>query len=684
MSYIIPENIKVTTLSASSGITGSFSGSGALINNIGTSNWVGGSSGFTADVRSQFSAGTGIDITDGSISATGTGGSGGSSSDILITAKNESGGTLNKAVVVHITASSNSSDTPSITKADWTSDSLSANTLGLTYSSILLNQTGSVITEGILTGVDISHLSSPESGQILYLSSSGGFTNIKPVAPKHTVTIGQLVRSSPTNNATIYVVVKNGYELGELHDVLINGTSNGDLLVKDNGLWKNSKVLSGSYQITNNLTASIINVTSISSSNGFNASGSSIIDVSSTNAALRVTQRGAGNSILVEDSPNPDANPFVVDTIGRVGVGTVTPSASLHIAGNLLHGNFPSFSTLGNGSHAQGDNTKAIGNYAHAEGSGSIAWQSWSHAEGAETVTSGGYSHAEGQRSTTYGGYSHAEGYDTETIGQFSHAEGQQTIASGNYSHAEGDKTIALGQWSHTEGENCVASGSYSHAEGRFTIAEGNYQHVMGKFNKPNASALVLVGNGVTDSLANRKNILEIYDDRVIISGTLQVTTDIIGERPGFSPIKVASADLTTTAATTQYYYQTVAETTFTISKMKIWGASGSGFVRAGIYRGKLGTAALAECVLIGQGRETCNVGPNEIIITPEAGQNLSVVAGEDIVVGIYSEGTSWTTVYDNGISDIAFGRTDTTDITTMPITPDGSATPIRFACTLY
>jgi len=56
--------------------------------------------------------------------------------------------------------------------------------------------------------------------------------------------------------------------------------------------------------------------------------GNAVISDNSANAALRITQIGAGNSILVEDSANPDATPFVVDAAGRVGVGTTTVSAS--------------------------------------------------------------------------------------------------------------------------------------------------------------------------------------------------------------------------------------------------------------------------------------------------------------------------------------------------------------------
>lgn len=50
--------------------------------------------------------------------------------------------------------------------------------------------------------------------------------------------------------------------------------------------------------------------------------GNTIISVTdNTNAALRITQLGTGNALLVEDSGNPDATPFVIDSAGRTITG---------------------------------------------------------------------------------------------------------------------------------------------------------------------------------------------------------------------------------------------------------------------------------------------------------------------------------------------------------------------------
>jgi len=46
---------------------------------------------------------------------------------------------------------------------------------------------------------------------------------------------------------------------------------------------------------------------------------------------VRITQLGTGNALVVEDSSNPDSTRFVIDNIGRVGVGVSNPTALLDV-----------------------------------------------------------------------------------------------------------------------------------------------------------------------------------------------------------------------------------------------------------------------------------------------------------------------------------------------------------------
>lgn len=114
-------------------------------------------------------------------------------------------------------------------------------------------------------------------------------------------------------------------------------------------------------------------------------------------------------------------------------------------------------------------------------------------------------------------------GLNCVSSGDYSHAEGGGSVSAGNLSHAEGMDTLASGQYSHTEGGFTTASvlASYSHAEGYHTIAIRSAQHVQGLYNQTSSTALMLVGNGIGTSSADRSNILEVYQDSVVISGNL-------------------------------------------------------------------------------------------------------------------------------------------------------------------
>lgn len=59
-----------------------------------------------------------------------------------------------------------------------------------------------------------------------------------------------------------------------------------------------------------------------------------VISANSTSDALRITQAGTGNALVVEDSANPDSTPFVVNASGNVGVGTTVPGSLLDVVAN--------------------------------------------------------------------------------------------------------------------------------------------------------------------------------------------------------------------------------------------------------------------------------------------------------------------------------------------------------------
>ena len=71
-----------------------------------------------------------------------------------------------------------------------------------------------------------------------------------------------------------------------------------------------------------------------------------VIAVNSTSNALRITQTGTGNALVVEDSTNPDATPFVVDAGGIVIVGTSVASSNIQDSAGVARS--PQFQIQGN------------------------------------------------------------------------------------------------------------------------------------------------------------------------------------------------------------------------------------------------------------------------------------------------------------------------------------------------
>lgn len=120
-------------------------------------------------------------------------------------------------------------------------DGTSAKTLGLAAENIAAGQTGFVMCQGVLDGLN---LGSFNAGDTLYLgATAGSLTATKPSAPNHLVYIGVVERAN-SGNGQIYVRPQNGYELEELHNVAISTPLNDQYLMYESstGLWKNKTV----------------------------------------------------------------------------------------------------------------------------------------------------------------------------------------------------------------------------------------------------------------------------------------------------------------------------------------------------------------------------------------------------------------------------------------------------------
>jgi hypothetical protein len=139
-----------------------------------------------------------------------------------------------------------------------TNDGLSAETIGLVTETIANNQEGFITTSGLVRGINTTGSLQSETwadGDILYLSgvTAGNITNVKPLSPLHLIVIGYVVYSHITQG-TIYVNVDNGYELDELHNVLLTSSADKDILAYESStsLWKNKSASTLGIVETNN------------------------------------------------------------------------------------------------------------------------------------------------------------------------------------------------------------------------------------------------------------------------------------------------------------------------------------------------------------------------------------------------------------------------------------------------
>lgn len=162
---------------------------------------------------------------------------------------NGTGVTINKGQVVAVSGAQG--QRPSVVLADSDSEALSAPTLGIAAEAIANGAEGFVCTFGLVRGLDTSAFT---AGQPIYLSSTAGaFTATKPVAPQHIVALGWVVKINATSGE-VFVNINNGWELDELHNVLINSAASGNTLIYDAtaGVWENANLTAGTgISITN-------------------------------------------------------------------------------------------------------------------------------------------------------------------------------------------------------------------------------------------------------------------------------------------------------------------------------------------------------------------------------------------------------------------------------------------------
>jgi hypothetical protein len=221
------------------------------------------------------------------------------------------------------------------------------------------------------------------------------------------------------------------------------------------------------------------------------------------------------------------ANIYNSNAAGKVGIGTATPTARLHVADSNVvfaaSGDVPftagnpaisgegrrmtwypdkaafragyvnstawDIDNVGKYSVAMGRNTTASGQYALAMGTSSIASGNGAAAIGVNATASGSNSVAMGGGNTASGNASFAVGAGTIANNSGTTAMGYNTVASGINATAMGSGTTAGGDVATAMGTGTIASGISSMATGYTTTASGHYSTAMGSYVSTNAKS---------------------------------------------------------------------------------------------------------------------------------------------------------------------------------------------------
>ncbi len=235
---------------------------------------------------------------------------------------NGTGSTIAKGKVVAVSGAQG--QRPSVVLADADSEALSAPTLGITAEAIANGAEGFVCTFGLVRGIDTSAFT---AGNPIYLSSTAGdFTATKPVAPQHIVALGWVIKVN-ASSGEVFVNINNGWELDELHNVLITSPASGNTLIYDAtaGVWENASLTAGTgISITNG--AGAITVTNSAPDQTVSLTGAGATTISGTYPNFTITS--VNTTYSAATSTTLGLIELGSDTVQTTAANAVTSTAS--------------------------------------------------------------------------------------------------------------------------------------------------------------------------------------------------------------------------------------------------------------------------------------------------------------------------------------------------------------------
>ena len=202
-------------------------------------------------------------------------------------------------------------------------------------SIITLNTDNPAARFGGITVIDSGSFGTDSTGSLLWDSLNNRWIYSNPSGSTYD---GGMLISGPRNTIGL------GSEVGVTNNFLTVG--NGADHISSSMIFHSASItqITGSLEVIDGITGSLLGTASTASyydetdpifvakSGSLATTGSNIfvdtqiITGSTSTDLVRITQTGAGNAFVVEDSTNPDSTPFVINNNGQVGIGTTTPS----------------------------------------------------------------------------------------------------------------------------------------------------------------------------------------------------------------------------------------------------------------------------------------------------------------------------------------------------------------------
>jgi hypothetical protein len=216
-----------------------------------------------------------------------------STTNVICQVRNSTGATLTKGTAVYISGATG--QIPTVSKALATSDTYSAQTLGLLNADLANNSNGYVTIIGLITEIDTSAYT---DGQQLYLSgtTAGTLTGTKTYAPTHLVYMA-VVEYAHAVHGKLFVKVQNGYELDEIHNVSAQSPSNGQTIIYNasTSLWEKANLTAGTGIGVSNGAGSI----TVSNSGVTSAVAGTGISVSGATGAVTITNSAPDQTVVL-------------------------------------------------------------------------------------------------------------------------------------------------------------------------------------------------------------------------------------------------------------------------------------------------------------------------------------------------------------------------------------------------